>query len=212
MHGDKAIEAAKNIREREVAVTQILNHVRAVITPSMPMVKSLVVGGDFNTNLDQPDFRDEKTLLKLTEAGFRNPLQDAPLLQRITHPGSGRYPAATFDYLFGANMISARPQISPSHASDHYPVTCDFVVQATMPQHAQSAAAAAPNKTALAPNPAPVPQFATITQPVRIKIPYGETVLPRGLKLAVISRDAQSVTVSYLNGTQIIPIASTDIH
>ena len=57
----------------------------------------------------------------------------------------------------------------------------------------------------------PAPQFATLTQPVKIKIPYGETVLPRGLKLPVVTRDAQTVTVQYLGQTQIIPIASTDL-
>jgi endonuclease/exonuclease/phosphatase family metal-dependent hydrolase len=211
MRGDHATEAAKNIRKREVAVTQVLNHIRAVIAPSMPMVKSLVVGGDFNTNLDQPEFRDEKTLAKLTEGGFRNSMEGTPQLQRITHPGSGRYPDATFDYLFGANMISARPQISPSQASDHYPVTCDFAMQATAPQRAPVTAALSPQRTQNMAT-APAQQFVRITQPVKIKIPYGETVLPRGLALAIVSRDAQTVTVKYLDGTQVIPIGSTDLH
>ena len=57
-----------------------------------------------------------------------------------------------------------------------------------------------------------MPQFVTLTQPVKIKIPYGETVLPRGLKLAVLSRDAQSVTVKYLDETPTIPISATDLH
>jgi hypothetical protein len=46
---------------------------------------------------------------------------------------------------------------------------------------------------------------------VKIKIPYGETVLPRGLKLMIISRDAQTVTVSYLDQRQVIPITVTDL-
>jgi len=33
----------------------------------------------------------------------------------------------------------------------------------------------------------------------------------RGLTLAIVSRDAQTVTVKYLDGTQTIPIASTDL-
>lgn len=212
MKSDRAAEAHKNMRKREVAIEQLLNHTREVISSAMPMVKSFVVGGDFNTNPDQPEFAEEKTLTKLAAAGFRNATQDAPLLQRITHPGSGRYPDATFDYLFGSNMISAKSQISPSRASDHYPVTCDFALATT---YAQSAANANPPRPAITvPNSATAPtqQFATITQPVKIKIPYGETVLPRGLKLAVLSRNTQTVTVKYLDGTQIIPIASTDLH
>jgi hypothetical protein len=57
----------------------------------------------------------------------------------------------------------------------------------------------------------PSPQFATLTEPVKIKISYGETVLPRGLKLPVLRRDGQTVTVQYLGQTQVVPIASTDL-
>ena len=54
-------------------------------------------------------------------------------------------------------------------------------------------------------------QFATIMQPVKIKIPYGETVLPRGTQLPIVSQDATTVTVRYLDGTYSIPISSTDL-
>jgi hypothetical protein len=55
------------------------------------------------------------------------------------------------------------------------------------------------------------PKFVILTQPVKIKIPYGETLLPRGTKLPVVSRDAQTVKVHYLNETYAIPITSTDL-
>ena len=206
MRGDKVVEAQKNIRKREVSIDQVLNHIRDVIGQAMPMVKSFVVAGDFNTNADQADFAEEKTLAKLTAAGFRNSMEGTPLLQRITHPGGGRYPDATFDYLFGSHILAARALISPSHASDHYPVTCDFALAATYAQSNQSMATTAP-----AAGVSPALQFATITQPVTIKIPYGQTVLPRGMKLAVLSRNAQTVTVKYLDETAAIPISSTDL-
>ncbi|HEX8076936.1 MAG TPA: endonuclease/exonuclease/phosphatase family protein [Chthoniobacterales bacterium] len=217
MRGDKVAEARKNIRKREVAVEQLLNHVRDVISPAMPMVKSIVVGGDFNTNVDQPDFAEEKTIPTLTAANFRNAMEGTPAVQRVTHPGSGPYPDATFDYLFGSNLVPSNVVITPSPASDHYPVTCDFSVGGT---YAQTTPPAAPapktNKPVVPspttpPNPSAAPQFATLTQPVRIKIPYGETVLPRGLRLPVISRTAETVTVSYLDQPQIIPISATDL-
>jgi endonuclease/exonuclease/phosphatase family metal-dependent hydrolase len=221
MRGDRIAEAQKNIRKREVAVDQILNHIRDMIAPAMPMVKSFVVGGDFNTNPDQPDFAEEKTLSKLTDAGFSNPMDGMPLVQRITHPGSGRYPDATFDYLFGSNLVPAKSQITATEASDHYPVTCNFTLPATYAD-AQPFPTPAPDlppdprsgsspKSTPASATSPTPQFITITRPVRVKIPYGEAVLPRGLKLTVVSRDAQTVTVQYLDGTQIIPISSTDL-
>jgi endonuclease/exonuclease/phosphatase family metal-dependent hydrolase len=209
MKSDKAAEAQKNIRKREVAIEQVLNHMRTVIAPSMPLVKSFVVGGDFNTNPDQADFAQEKTLVTLTGAGFHSVWEGAPPLQRITHPGSGPYPDATFDYLFASNLVPAKVQITPSKASDHYPVTCDFSAGGSNSMVTQSTPA--PTNRATVPPAAPQ-QFVTLTQPVKIQIPYGETVLPRGLKLAVLSRTAQTVTVKYLDGTQTIPIGATDLH
>ena len=221
MHGNKAAEAQKNIRKREVAIDQLLNHVRDVIAPSMPNVKSIVVGGDFNTNLDQPDFVQEKTLLKLTGAGFRSAVEGTPLLQRITHPGSGPYPDATFDYLFGANLVPTHTQITASKASDHYPVTCDFSLGGSDPKSRTPPAvtthspAPPPAVTTHPPKPpaasTSTPQFVTLIQPLRIKITYGETVLPRGLKLAVLSRNGETVMVKYLEETLTIPVNATDL-
>ncbi|PYK31814.1 MAG: hypothetical protein DME57_02315, partial [Verrucomicrobia bacterium] len=174
MKSDKAAETQKNIRKREVAVEQLLNHMRDVIAPSMPMVKSL----------DQIEFAQEKTLATLTSAGFRNVWEGAPLLQRVTHPGSGPYPDATFDYLFASNLVPSKAQITPSKASDHLPVTCDFSSGGVVVTQSTPA-----TTNQVAPPPA-TQQFVTLTQPVRIKIPYGETVLPRGLRLPVVSHDA----------------------
>jgi hypothetical protein len=55
-------------------------------------------------------------------------------------------------------------------------------------------------------------QFVTITQPVNIRIPYGETVLQPGTKLPIVSRDATMVRVRYLDGIQSIPVSATDLH
>jgi hypothetical protein len=65
-------------------------------------------------------------------------------------------------------------------------------------------------RVAVAPTPA-VQQFATITKEVKIRIPYGETAIPRGTKLPVLKRDGSTVTVQYLDHTQIIPVSSTDL-
>ena len=223
MRGDRIVEAQKNIRKREVAVDQLLIHIRDMIGPAMPMVKSFVVGGDFNTNPDQPEFAEEKTLSKLTDAGFRDPMEGMSLPQRVTHPGGSRYPDATFDYLFGSNIVPGKPQITATQVSDHYPVTCDFALAATYADTQPSpipapdfAPAPDPGSRAVSqatrpPSPSQLPQFVTVTQPVRVKIPYGEAVIPRGLKLRVVSRDAHTVTVEYLDGTQAIPISSTDL-
>jgi endonuclease/exonuclease/phosphatase family metal-dependent hydrolase len=206
MHGDKAVETQKDIRKREVAIEQLLNHRRDVIAPAMPTVKSFIVGGDFNTNLDQAEFAQEKTLVTLTAAGFRNVWEGAAPTQRVTHPGSGPYPDATFDYLFASNLLPSKAQITQSKASDHLPVTCDFSLGGAIVTQSTPATT---NK-ATTPPPA-AQQFVTLTQPVRIKIPYGETTLPRGLKLLVVSRNGQTVTVKYLEETLTIPVSSTNL-
>jgi hypothetical protein len=55
------------------------------------------------------------------------------------------------------------------------------------------------------------PQFLTVVQPVRIRIPYGETTVPKGMQLKIVSRNAGMVTVEYMGGIYPIPISSTDL-
>src|SRR6266513_2235310 len=52
------------------------------------------------------------------------------------------------------------------------------------------------------------PRFAVLTQPVKVKIAYGETVLPAGMKLPVVSSDATSIRVKYMGESQTIPSAA----
>jgi len=54
-------------------------------------------------------------------------------------------------------------------------------------------------------------RYVTILRATKLKIPYGETVLPRGMRLPFISQDEQSVTVEYLGQRYVIPRASTDL-
>src|SRR5207253_8839796 len=50
--------------------------------------------------------------------------------------------------------------------------------------------------------------FVVLTQPVKVKIAYGETILPAGMKLPVVSSDAASVRVKYMGEVQTIPLAA----
>ena len=52
------------------------------------------------------------------------------------------------------------------------------------------------------------PGFVVLIQPVKVKIAYGETVLPVGMKLPVVSSDATSIRVNYMGEVQTIPIAA----
>jgi endonuclease/exonuclease/phosphatase family metal-dependent hydrolase len=120
---------AKNIRKREVAIDQLMIHVRDMVGSKIPVINRLIVGGDFNTNRDQAMFASEKTLSFLINNGFRNSFEGIPLSQRVTHPANHGYPDATFDYLFGKNFTTGQAFATPTEASDHWPVTCDFRIQ-----------------------------------------------------------------------------------
>ena len=125
-HGDRETETAKNMRKREVAIAQLLTHVRDVIGTTMPAIKGVVVGGDFNTNHDQEMFVAERTLDSLTDAGYQNGFDALPLSQRITHPGTHGFPDATFDFIFAKNLTASQPTVAQTNASDHWPVTREF--------------------------------------------------------------------------------------
>jgi endonuclease/exonuclease/phosphatase family metal-dependent hydrolase len=125
-HGDKETETAKNIRKREVAIAQLLAHVHDVIGSTMPSIKSIVIGGDFNTNHDQEMFAAERTLDSLADAGYQNGFEGMPLPERVTHPGNHGFPDATFDFIFAKGLTASQPAIIRTNASDHWPVTRDF--------------------------------------------------------------------------------------
>jgi endonuclease/exonuclease/phosphatase family metal-dependent hydrolase len=125
-HGDREAETAKNLQKREVAVTQLLTHVHDVVTTTMPTIKSIVIGGDFNTNHDQAMFAAERTLDSLAGAGYENGFEGLPLAQRVTHPGTHGFPDATFDFIFAKNLTALQPTITATNASDHWPVTRNF--------------------------------------------------------------------------------------
>src|SRR5436190_15359273 len=125
-HGDREAETAKNIRKREVAITQLVAHVHDVIETTMLAIKGIVIGGDFNTNHDQEMFAAEKTLDSLIGAGYQNGFEELALSQRITHPGTHGFPDATFDFIFTKGLTALQPTVTQTNASDHWPVTRNF--------------------------------------------------------------------------------------
>jgi Endonuclease/Exonuclease/phosphatase family. len=125
-HGDREAETAKNIQKREVAIAQLLMHVHDVIGSTMPSIKGVVIGGDFNTNHEQEMFAAEKTLDSLIGAGYQSGFEELPLSQRVTHPGTHGFPDATFDFLFTRDLKASRPIVTQTSVSDHWPVTRNF--------------------------------------------------------------------------------------
>ena len=190
IRGNKKEAAAKNIRKREVAAHQLVEHLKSVVATAIPNIRGTIIGGDFNTNQDQSMFLSEKTFAILEAAGFQNSTAQLPLLQRVTHPSSGRYPNATFDYLWVKNGNAGAPRILNSPISDHYPLTCDIEIPAA----------------------AITPQFATITRPVTLQVPYGQIVLPPGTKLPIVSRTLDTVNVRYMDKIYPVAISATDLN
>jgi endonuclease/exonuclease/phosphatase family metal-dependent hydrolase len=125
-HGDREAETAKNIQKREVAITQLLTHVREVVGTTIPSIKGIVIGGDFNTNHDQAMFAAERTLDSLADAGYQNGFEGLPLSERVTHPGTHGFPDATFDFIFAKGLTALQPTVTRTGASDHWPATRSF--------------------------------------------------------------------------------------
>jgi endonuclease/exonuclease/phosphatase family metal-dependent hydrolase len=122
-HGDRDAETAKNIQKREVAIAQLLAHVHDVIGSTIPSIKGIVIGGDFNTNHDQEMFAAERTLDSLVDAGYQSGFEGLQLSERMTHPGTHGFPDATFDCVFAKGLTASPPRVTQSNASDHWPVT-----------------------------------------------------------------------------------------
>jgi endonuclease/exonuclease/phosphatase family metal-dependent hydrolase len=128
-HGNREAETAKNIQKREVAIAQLLAHVHDVIGATIPTIKGIVIGGDFNTNHDQAMFAAERTLDSLADAGYQNGFEGIALTERVTHPGTHGFPDATFDFIFAKNLTALQPTVTQTNASDHWPVTRNFLVR-----------------------------------------------------------------------------------
>ena len=125
-HGGREAETAKNIQKREIATAHLLTHLHDVVGTTMPTIKGIVIGGDFNTNDDQDMFARERTLDSLLVAGYQNGFEGLALPERVTHPGTHGFPDATFDYVFAKGLTGVPPSITRTTASDHWPVTRDF--------------------------------------------------------------------------------------
>lgn len=128
VRGNDDREVQLNILKRELAAEQVVAHANEM-QKKFTGLKAVLVGGDFNTNPDQNLFVSEKTISTFERSGFRCDYLAWPLAERITHPGKGKYPDATFDYLFAKGMRpNAKAEITTTTVSDHRPVTVEFVL------------------------------------------------------------------------------------
>lgn len=85
-------------------------------------------------------------------------------------------------------------------------------VETPAPTLSESTPVQSASPEGIAPLPSATPQrYVTILKATKLKIPYGETILPRGMRLPIISSNEQTVTVEYLGQRYAIPKASTDM-
>ncbi len=112
----------ENEVKREVAIEQIIGQASSIKTPGGRKVSRIIIAGDFNTDIFQERFGNEKTIPALIDAGFMNCFSsDLPLESRATYPGKGRWKGSTIDYIFHRGFTAQRNfYLSPlSEASDH---------------------------------------------------------------------------------------------
>ena len=119
--GGTDVENQKNIYKREAASAQILAVVKKMREAFPGKELRVVVGGDFNTNDDDLAYVSESTLRAFYGAHFRSCFRDLKREQKITHPASGGYPDATFDYILyrGFKRIVSRKIYPGQPVSDH---------------------------------------------------------------------------------------------
>lgn len=125
----------ENTAMREESARQLVTHIAAMEKAYTPMGRvSVLVGGDFNTSIDDAKFAHEKTLAILEAAGFQSSWKGMPLHERVTIPSTPSgipnlppWPDATFDYIFvkGARLLNPRVEILDPAPSDHRPVVAE---------------------------------------------------------------------------------------
>jgi endonuclease/exonuclease/phosphatase family metal-dependent hydrolase len=112
----------EDFAKREEAARQLLDHESAMEQLYSKAGKvSVVLAGDFNTSPDDSRFESEKTFHFLTK-NFSWCWKQTPQANRVTLPGHGRYPDATFDGFFVKNCtLISIDVVNTGNVSDHRP-------------------------------------------------------------------------------------------
>src|SRR3954470_6013581 len=125
-------ELSENVPIRQEAARQLLSHMAAMEKAYANMGRlAWIVGGDFNTSLDDPRFAAETSLRQLVKSGLSWAWQNVPASSRMTLHGDKYYPPACFDHIFyrGLTLRQARVVETTRQSSDHKPVVATFHLQ-----------------------------------------------------------------------------------
>ncbi len=116
-----------NAAMREESSTILRGHIkkmRAIYSKAYEHI-GVLVGGDFNTSLDDERFKDEQTLRAFTKDGYTWGFANASYMDRITIPGSKHspLPPVSFDHFFTFGLGDPAARVLPiKGVSDHFPV------------------------------------------------------------------------------------------
>jgi endonuclease/exonuclease/phosphatase family metal-dependent hydrolase len=121
---------SENTSKREDAMEQLVAHLQAP-RRAVPTPDAIIIGGDFNT--DDPDTpagqaAAERTFNMLRAQKFSWAFDGVRHENRITCPGKGRYPDASFDHFFTRGLNRPLARVVPATASDHRPVVMDIAI------------------------------------------------------------------------------------
>jgi endonuclease/exonuclease/phosphatase family metal-dependent hydrolase len=118
-------EVSEDIPVRQESIRQLRSHIDAM-EKAYSGVGSItwIIGGDFNTSMDDPQFAQETSMRDLMAAGFSWGWQNAKPWERVTHPGGGKFPPASFDHVFfkNAGLRQSRALNTSPQASDHHAI------------------------------------------------------------------------------------------
>jgi len=122
-------EIRENIPMRQESIRQLQSHIEAMQTAYGKLgIITWIVGGDFNTSLDDKRFAKETTLRSMVDKGFGWIWQNVPVASRTTVPAGGGFPAACFDHIFyrGATLRRASVANTSPQSSDHRAIVATF--------------------------------------------------------------------------------------
>ena len=130
---DKQAVAASNTAKREESARQLVAFANTFKGKKYGdrYVQAIVIGGDFNTDPTQADYRDETTIPTVINGGFADVSKDVAQAKRATMPQTRNHPACCFDYLFhaGRGRLS-NPEVLPAqYTSDHQAVAVCLTIR-----------------------------------------------------------------------------------
>lgn len=114
----------ENIAMRQESIAQLHSHMEAMQNAYENLGSiTWIIGGDFNTSLNDQQFASETTLRGLMDKGFEWNWRGVPISARITLPPTGDFPPACFDHIFvrGGNIRKAWVVFTSPQSSDHRP-------------------------------------------------------------------------------------------